>query len=131
MPFTKISEKTYQAYIERVRTKEGKHVFWLSKPRSACRVGCVIFNNVFPNVEVHMKSSDVWYVVSGEGVFILSGKLENVVKSRPDECAAGSILGGKLRRVKTGDIIDIPAGVPHQIDARGKFLVMLIIKINA
>ncbi len=116
--------------INSVRNEGGKHVSWLSEPEGQkYKIGLVVFNNVLPNAEVHKTSADVWYVVEGHGTFILGGELENGTEKKPNEWVAGSIQGGEQKEVTAGDIIDIPVGIPHQIDARGKFLAMIIVKI--
>lgn len=126
----RISQKIVEL-CESVKDKNGKYVFWLSEPEGQnYKIGLVVFNNVFPNAEIHAKGIDVWHVVRGEGAFILGGKLENGTEKKPNEWVAESILGGERQEVREGDIIDIPAGIPHQIDARGKILAMVIIKIS-
>lgn len=125
-----VGKEKINEIINSVRNQEGKHVFWLSEPEGQYKIGLVVFNNVLPNAEVHTASADVWHVVDGSGTFILGGKLKNGVEKKPNEWVAGSIVGGERKEVAAGDIIDIPAGIPHQIDAQGKFLVMLIIKAN-
>ncbi len=91
----------------------------------------VVVDNVLPKAEVHEKSADVWQVLKGEALFIISGELENKTLHKPNEWVADSIQGGREYSVKTGDVIDIPAGVPHQIDARGRRVELLIVKINS
>ena len=93
-------------------------------------VASVVIDNVRPDAEVHEHAADVWHVLKGSGKFILGGKLENVKEVRAGEFTASSIRGGIEYEVTDGDVVDIPAGVPHQIDAAGSRLEMLIIKIN-
>lgn len=113
-----------------MRNQEGKHVIWLSEPAGQnYKTGIVVFNNILPDAEVHKVSADVWQVVEGSGVFILGGELENGIEKKPNEWVTESITGGERKEIMVGDIVDIPVGVPHQIDAQGKFLAMLIIKI--
>lgn len=122
-------EKIIEA-VNSVRNQEGKHVIWLSEPEGQnYKIGLVVFNNVLPNAEVHKTSADVWHVIDGSGAFILGGELENGVEKKPNEWIAGSIQGGERKEISAGDVIDIPVAVPHQIDARRKFLAMIIVKI--
>jgi|SRR3989344_8882905 len=93
-------------------------------------VASVVIDNVRPDAEVHEHAADVWHVLKGSGKFILGGKLENAKEVRAGEFTASSIRGGIEYEVTDGDVVDIPAGVPHQIDAAGSRLEMLIIKIN-
>lgn len=123
-------EKVIEA-VNSVRNQEGKHVSWLSEPEGQkYKIGLVVFNNVLPNAETHKTSADVWRVVEGSGAFILGGELENGIEKKPNEWVAGSIKGGERKEVGAGDMIDVPVGVSHQIDAREKFLAMIIVKIS-
>lgn len=125
-----ISKEKISEAINSVRNQEGKHVIWLSESAGQnYKIGLVVFNNILPSAEVHKTAADMWHVAEGSGAFILGGELENGIEKKPNEWVAGSIMGGERKEVTAGDVIDIPAGVPHQIDAQGKFLAILIIKI--
>lgn len=125
-----INKEKINEAINSVRKKEGKHIFWLSEPEwQNYKIGLVVFNNVLPDAEVHKISADVWCVIEGSGTLIVGGELENGIEKKPNEWVAGSIIGGERKEVAAGDIIDIPVGVPHQIDAAEKFLAMIIVKI--
>lgn len=122
-------EKINEA-IDSVRSREGKHIVWLSEPEGQnYKIGLAVFNNVLPDAEVHKTSADVWRVIEGNGIFIVGGELENGREKKPNEWVAGSIQGGERKEVGAGDMIDVPVGVSHQIDAREKFLAMIIVKI--
>ena len=56
--------------------------------------------------------------------------MQNAEKIREGEWTADEISGGEIGEVGEGDLIDIPAGVPHQIDAVGTRLELQIVKIN-
>jgi hypothetical protein len=70
----------------------------------------------------HGKKSDLYLIRSGEATLTTDGELTN---PKPAGGAAGGegdidgtgILNGKSRVVRTGDVVFIPAGVPHQITA--------------
>jgi mannose-6-phosphate isomerase-like protein (cupin superfamily) len=72
----------------------------------------------------HDSQTEGYYIVSGEGTMVTGGRIVNGRKSAPDAAVtttlngpscSGSIMGSDvvLRRVRAGDIIIIPAGVPH------------------
>ena len=90
----------------------------------------MVMDNVKPDAEVHESKRDLWYVVSGKGIFILGGTLVDRKDKGEGELTGSSIEGGEIFEVGGGDVIDIPAGVAHQIDARGERLEMLIVKIS-
>lgn len=93
-------------------------------------VASVVLDDVLPDAEMHEHAADIWFVRKGSAKFILGGELKNPVSLRKGEKTAASIAGGKEQEVAEGDVIDIPPGVPHQIDARGRRIELLIVKIN-
>lgn len=87
--------------------------------------------------EVHMKSTDVIYVVKGSATLVTGGKLSGVEgntvnpsagKPIPnDEPRGQSVVGGESRQVAAGDVIIVPNGVPHQFsEVEGPFCYHLI-----
>jgi len=72
----------------------------------------------------HSEISELYYVIRGEGTALLGGELENP-NWRPENTAsfkevsgpgvAGNIKGYKTQKWSPGDIIIVPAGVPHTI----------------
>ena len=72
----------------------------------------------------HNKQTEGYYIVSGEGMIVTGGHIVNGRTSAPDAevtttlngpSCSGRIGGNDVvkRMVKTGDIVIIPAGVPH------------------
>ena len=72
----------------------------------------------------HSKQTEGYYIVSGEGTIVTGGHIINGRTSAPDAevtttlngpSCSGRIGGNDVvkRMVKTGDIVIIPAGVPH------------------
>jgi mannose-6-phosphate isomerase-like protein (cupin superfamily) len=92
-------------------------------------VAAIVIDGIQPPAEVHMHAADVWIVVAGTPSFILGGNLESPTQVRDGEFVADSITSGKKIHTKPGDVIDIPPGVPHQVDATGQRAEFLIIKI--
>ena len=90
----------------------------------------MVFDNVMADAELHEGEDEIWIVKKGSAKFILGGELKNPVSLRTGEKTAASIAGGKEQEVAEGDVIDIPPGVPHQIDARGGRIELLIVKVN-
>ena len=64
-------------------------------------------------VEVHDKETDTFYVVDGEATFITGGKMIGGKPSGPNQSRGTNIEGGETHRLKKGDFIEIPAGMPH------------------
>jgi len=65
------------------------------------------------NVEMHEKLTDVFYVTSGEATFVAGGKLEGGTSNGAGQIRGGTIIGGTTYHLTKGDVIVIPAGVPH------------------
>ncbi len=72
----------------------------------------------------HEGQTETYIIVSGTGTLVTGGKIVNGRKSPPESevtkvlngpSCSGAIAGADVvrRKVKTGDIIVIPAGVPH------------------
>jgi quercetin dioxygenase-like cupin family protein len=64
-------------------------------------------------VEVHEKETDIFYVTDGEATFVTGGKLIGGKESRPNQLLGTDIQGGETHHLAKGDVIVIPAGVPH------------------
>ena len=69
------------------------------------------------NVEVHRKFTDVFYVVEGKATIVVGGRVLGESASDADEPRGTSIEGGESRQLLPGDVIVIPAGIPHWINA--------------
>ena len=83
-------------------------------------------------VEVHEKLVDVLVVQSGEATLMVGGEVVGPKSTGPGEIQGDSIKGGVPKKVSTGDVIHIPAGVPHQffVDA-GKEITYLVVEVAA
>lgn len=83
-------------------------------------------------VEVHEKQVDVLVVQSGEATLVVGGEVVGSRLTGPGEIQGDSIQGGVFNKVSTGDVIHIPAGVPHQflVDP-GKQITYFVVKVAA
>ena len=91
----------------------------------------VAHRNKNGNVEVHEKQVDVLVMQSGEARLVVGGEVVGARTTAPGEIQGDSIKGGVSRNVGPGDVIHIPAGVPHQffIDP-GKEITYLAVKVG-
>jgi mannose-6-phosphate isomerase-like protein (cupin superfamily) len=64
-------------------------------------------------VEVHEKETDIFYVVDGEATIVTGGTTVDGKPSGPNQIRGTSINGGETRHLTKGDVMVIPAGVPH------------------
>jgi mannose-6-phosphate isomerase-like protein (cupin superfamily) len=66
-------------------------------------------------VEWHETQADIFFVQSGSATLVLGGTMVGGETVEPHEKRNGTIQGGVRRRLAAGDVIRIPARVPHQI----------------
>ncbi|HEX2817271.1 MAG TPA: AraC family ligand binding domain-containing protein [Phenylobacterium sp.] len=79
-------------------------------------------------VEVHEHLSDELVVRSGHAVFRVGGTVAGNRQTAPGEWRGGAMTGGDLYRLGPGDVLWIPAGMPHQalVDKGGAFSYLAI-----
>lgn len=63
--------------------------------------------------EIHTKDADIVYVLDGTATLITGGAAVEVKTTAPDELRGTAITGGQTQELKKGDVVIIPAGVPH------------------
>jgi uncharacterized RmlC-like cupin family protein len=81
--------------------------------------------------EVHAGWHDVHIPQDGEATMIYGGKVEGARETGPGELRGGRIVGGTAQKLVPGDVILIPAGVPHHTTvAPGRSVTVMIIKIE-
>src|ERR1044072_7630062 len=63
--------------------------------------------------EIHTKDADIVYVLDGTATLVTGGAAVDVKTVEPDELRGSRIEGGETRELKKGDVVIVPAGVPH------------------
>lgn len=63
--------------------------------------------------EVHTKDADIIYVLDGTATLVTGGAAVDEKSIGPDEFRGKEISGGETRQIAKGDVIIVPAGVPH------------------
>ncbi len=81
--------------------------------------------------EYHENQADIFMVETGEGTLIYGGKLVDGKTTAPNEMRAPSISGGMEKKIAAGDVVTIPAKLPHQVklDA-GKEITYFVVKVT-
>jgi mannose-6-phosphate isomerase-like protein (cupin superfamily) len=64
-------------------------------------------------VEIHAKETDIFYVTDGEATLVTGGTTIDGKPSGANQIRGASIQGGETRHITKGDVVVIPAGVPH------------------
>jgi mannose-6-phosphate isomerase-like protein (cupin superfamily) len=81
--------------------------------------------------EIHEHEADIFFVQEGDSVIVTGGKMVGGHLQKPGELRGTSIEGGQKRSLKAGDVIHIPAGVPHQIlVSPGKPITYFVVKVT-
>ena len=80
--------------------------------------------------EIHVKDTDVVYVLQGVATFVTGGTSPDAKRTAPDELLGSSIKGGETWHLKKGDVIIVPKGVPHWYKEVQGTLLYLIVKVR-
>jgi mannose-6-phosphate isomerase-like protein (cupin superfamily) len=65
--------------------------------------------------EWHETQADVFFVQSGTATLVVGGTLLNGETVAPHERRNGTIQGGVQQKLSAGDVVRIPARMPHQL----------------
>jgi mannose-6-phosphate isomerase-like protein (cupin superfamily) len=65
--------------------------------------------------EWHEKQADIMMISSGEVTMIYGGTIVDAKTTQPGEMRGPSIQGGTEVRLGAGDVLHVPAKVPHQM----------------
>lgn len=63
--------------------------------------------------EVHLRDTDLIYVVDGTATLVTGGTLVDARDAGPGERSGSSLAGGETRKLVPGDVLVVPAGTPH------------------
>jgi glc operon protein GlcG len=77
--------------------------------------------------EIHTRETDVIYVLEGTSTFVTGGSVPDVREISPGELRGKEIKGGDSHRLKKGDVIVVPHGVPHWFkEVKAPFLYFVV-----
>ena len=82
-------------------------------------------------VEIHEKETDIFYVTDGEATIVTGGTMVGGRQTAPNQLRGSDVKGGEIRHLKKGDVIVIPAGVPHwfkEVPVSINYLTIKVIK---
>jgi mannose-6-phosphate isomerase-like protein (cupin superfamily) len=79
---------------------------------------------------VHKFTTEVYVVQAGGGTLTTGGKLADPVTGPVDQQASKSIIGGETHEVKAGDVVFIPAGLPHYFTSYAPSITYLNIRFQ-
>lgn len=79
---------------------------------------------------VHPREAEYALVIDGAGTLVSGGTMADARETQPGLVEGSRIDGGTTRRLGKGDVILVPAGVPHWFGIDGR-LVLLGMKLPA
>jgi len=92
----------------------------------------MLYRDADGNPEQHDTIIDIVYVKSGEGMLMLGGTMAGRRTTGPGEFVGTRLDGGERHPLGAGDIVHIPAGIPHSfLVPQGKHLTYVLLKIPA
>jgi len=92
----------------------------------------MLYRDADGNPEQHDTIIDIVYVKSGEGTLMLGGTMAGRRTTGPGEFVGTRLDGGARHPLGAGDIVHIPAGIPHSfLVPQGKHLTYVLLKIPA
>jgi len=81
--------------------------------------------------ELHEKQADIFFVQTGEATLVYGGEMEGGKSTAANEMRAPSIKGGMEKKLSPGDVVTIPAKLPHQLKLEaGKEITYFVVKVT-
>lgn len=81
--------------------------------------------------EVHTRDTDIIYVLEGSVTFVTGGTVVEPKDAGPDEIRGTRIDGGTSRALNKGDVMVVPAGVPHWFSQVDETFLYYVVKATA
>jgi glc operon protein GlcG len=80
--------------------------------------------------EVHVKDTDILYVLEGSATLVTGGSLVDPKQVAPDELRGSAIAGGETREIAQGDVVVVPNGTPHWFRAVRPPVLYYVVKVT-
>ncbi len=82
--------------------------------------------------ELHEKQTDIFVIQSGEAEILVGGEIVSPETTGPGEVKGASIKGGVRKSLAPGDVVHIPARMPHQFFLEpGKQITYFTVKVDS
>jgi quercetin dioxygenase-like cupin family protein len=82
-----------------------------------------------PDVEIHANEADLFYVIDGGARQVLGGKMVDGRQTAPGQMRGSKIDGGQTYQLGKGDVMWVPAGMPHWFPESPEPLSYLLVKV--
>ena len=84
------------------------------------------------SAELHETQTDIMIVDNGEATLVVGGTMVAPKTIKPHEVRGASIDGGETKHLGPGDIVHIPANIPHQLKIKsGTKFTYTVIKVDS
>jgi quercetin dioxygenase-like cupin family protein len=83
-----------------------------------------------PDVEVHTSEADLFYVIDGDATLITGGTVVGGKTTAPGQIRGSRIDGGVTNHLSKGDVMWVPAGVPHWFPEIPRPLSYFLVKVS-
>ena len=80
-------------------------------------------------VEIHEKEADIIYVIEGDATFVTGGTVIGQRQTRPGQAVGTDIKDGETHKLTKGDVIVVPAGIPHWFKEVPKSVNYYVVKV--
>ena len=81
-------------------------------------------------VEYHSHTVDVMHVVDGTATVVTGGEMVGVRSAGDGELRADSVTGGHAHELSAGDVLAVPAGVPHHFTQVSDPFLYFVVKVE-
>ena len=82
-----------------------------------------------PTVEVHANEGDLFYVIEGRSTQLLGGTVIGGKETAPGQIRGAKIEGGQSYQLGKGDVMWVPAGMPHWFPEMPEALSYLLVQV--
>jgi mannose-6-phosphate isomerase-like protein (cupin superfamily) len=81
--------------------------------------------------ELHENYADLFYILDGHATVMTGGEIADRKTTAPGEVRGSGVNGGARQEVKAGDVVHIPAGMPHQmLVPEGATITYFVVKVQ-
>jgi mannose-6-phosphate isomerase-like protein (cupin superfamily) len=80
-------------------------------------------------VEMHEKETDILYIMDGEATFVAGGTMVGGKMTKAGQWLGTNITGGQTHHLVKGDVVTIPAGMPHWFKEVPKSVSYFVVKV--
>lgn len=119
-PAVFISKQTHDAQFKDQVAKGSVDVPLQSTPVPGGKASVATLHRVKPEASslIHNDVTETYYILSGSGTLVTGGRLgdakpTDLTRVNAGMSQTGTRIGGTAHKVKPGDIVIIPAGLPH------------------